>query len=57
MKALIATGQREAAVAFADISMPELKPGESLVKVEAFSVNRGAGTCRWHWTGSRTGER
>jgi NADPH:quinone reductase-like Zn-dependent oxidoreductase len=41
VKALIATGQREAAVAFADISMPELKPGESLVKVEAFSVNRG----------------
>jgi NADPH:quinone reductase len=41
VKALIATGQREAAVAFTDISMPRPQPGESLVKVEAFSVNRG----------------
>jgi len=41
MKALIATGQREPAVALADISMPRPKPGEALVKVEAFSVNRG----------------
>ena len=41
MKALIATRQREAAVAFADISMPRPQPGEALVKVEAFSVNRG----------------
>jgi len=41
VKALIATGQRETAVAFADISMPRPQPGEALVKVEAFSVNRG----------------
>ena len=41
MKALIATAQREPMVALADISMPRPKPGEALVKVEAFSVNRG----------------
>jgi NADPH2:quinone reductase len=41
MKALIATGQRELTVALADIRMPRPKPGEALVKVEAFSVNRG----------------
>jgi len=41
MKALIATGQRELTVALADISMPRPEPSEALVKVEAFSVNRG----------------
>ena len=41
MKALIATGQRAAAVALADIGMPRPQPGEALVKVAAFSVNRG----------------
>ena len=41
MKALIATGQCELPVALADISVPRPKPGEALVKVAAFSVNRG----------------
>ena len=41
MKALVPTGQREALVALADTGVPEPQPGEALVKVEAFSVNRG----------------
>jgi NADPH:quinone reductase len=41
MKALVSTRRHEALVAFADVAMPEPGPGEALVKVEAFSVNRG----------------
>lgn len=41
MKALIPTGRPEALVELADVAMPEPAPGEALVKVEAFSVNRG----------------
>ena len=41
MKALVPTGQRRALVALADTGVPEPWPGEALVKVEAFSVNRG----------------
>ncbi len=41
MKTLIGTGQPEAMVAFADTGMPAPKPSEALVKVDAFSVNRG----------------
>jgi NADPH:quinone reductase len=41
MKALIPTGQSRALVALADTGVPEPQPGEALVKVEAFSVNRG----------------
>ena len=41
MKALVPTGRPEALVAVADTGMPEPQPGEALVKVEAFSVNRG----------------
>jgi uncharacterized protein len=41
MKALVPTGQRRALVALADTGVPEPQPGEALVKVEAFSVNRG----------------
>src|SRR5439155_4643232 len=41
MKALVPTGQSRALVALADTDVPEPQPGEALVKVEAFSVNRG----------------
>jgi NADPH:quinone reductase len=41
MKALVPTGWPEALVASADTGLPEPQPGEALVKVEAFSVNRG----------------
>ena len=41
MKALVPTGRPEALVAVADTGLPEPQPGEALVKVEAFSVNRG----------------
>ncbi len=41
MKALVPTGQNRALVALADTGVPEPQPGEALVKVEAFSVNRG----------------
>jgi NADPH:quinone reductase len=41
MKALVPTGQSRALVALADTGVPEPQPGEALVKVEAFSVNRG----------------
>ena len=41
MKALVPTGQSRALVSLADTVVPEPQPGEALVKVEAFSVNRG----------------
>ncbi len=41
MKALIPTGRAEALVAVADSALPRPQPGEALVKVTAFSVNRG----------------
>ena len=41
MKALVPTGRPAALVAFTDTGLPEPQPGEALVKVEAFSVNRG----------------
>lgn len=41
MKALVPAGRPGALVAIAQTSMPEPAPGEALVKVEAFSVNRG----------------
>jgi ketosteroid isomerase-like protein len=41
MKALVPTSQSRALVALADTGVPEPQPGEALVKVEAFSVNRG----------------
>ncbi len=41
MKALVPTGGPGALVSIAQTSMPEPAPGEALVKVEAFSVNRG----------------
>jgi len=41
MKALVPTGQSRALVSLADTGVPEPQPGEALVKVEAFSVNRG----------------
>jgi NADPH:quinone reductase-like Zn-dependent oxidoreductase len=41
MKAIVPTGRPEALVAFADVDEPQLRPGEALIKVEAFSVNRG----------------
>ena len=41
MKALVPTGRPEALVALAGTGLPEPQPGEALVKVEAFSVNRG----------------
>lgn len=41
MKALIATGQREPVIALAETGLPSPQPHEALVKVAAFSVNRG----------------
>ena len=41
MKALVPAGRPGALVAFADTGLPEPQPGEALVKVAAFSVNRG----------------
>jgi NADPH2:quinone reductase len=41
MKALVPADGPGALVAIAETSMPEPAPGEALVKVEAFSVNRG----------------
>jgi NADPH:quinone reductase len=41
MTALLATGRPDALVATAETAMPRPRPGEALVKEEAFSVNRG----------------
>jgi NADPH:quinone reductase-like Zn-dependent oxidoreductase len=41
MKALVPAGRPGALVSFADTHLPEPRPEEALVKVEAFSVNRG----------------
>ena len=41
MKAFTATGNAGASVEFADVEEPRLRPDEALVKVEAYSVNRG----------------
>ncbi|MEV7600459.1 zinc-binding dehydrogenase [Kitasatospora sp. NPDC089797] len=41
MKALVATGEVAEPVRFAEVEQPRPGPGEVLVKVEAFSVNRG----------------
>ena len=41
MKSLMPTGRAEAMVAVAESAMPRPQPGEALVKVAAFSVNRG----------------
>ncbi|GAA2810782.1 zinc-binding dehydrogenase [Kitasatospora sp. CM 4170] len=41
MKALTPTGRADATVGFAEVEQPRPGPGEALVKVEAFSVNRG----------------
>ena len=41
MQAIVPTGQSRTLVALADTGVPEPQPGEALVKVEAFSVNRG----------------
>jgi NADPH:quinone reductase-like Zn-dependent oxidoreductase len=41
MKALVATGRMAEPVRFAEVEQPRPGPGEALVKVEAFSVNRG----------------
>lgn len=41
MQRLIPTGEAARPVAFADVPQPVPEPGEALVKVEAFSPNRG----------------
>ncbi|MEU3750387.1 MULTISPECIES: zinc-binding dehydrogenase [Streptomyces] len=41
MRRLIPTGEAARPVAFADLPQPVPEPGEALVKVEAFSPNRG----------------
>lgn len=41
MKALIPTGRPDSPVTFAEVEQPQPKPNEVLVKVEAYSVNRG----------------
>ena len=41
MKAMIATGDAAASVELAEVEEPRLRPDEALVKVEAYSVNRG----------------
>ncbi|MEU9076882.1 zinc-binding dehydrogenase [Kitasatospora sp. NPDC004745] len=41
MRALLGTGRRDVPVGFAEVDQPKPGPGEALVKVEAFSVNRG----------------
>ncbi|MFD9594747.1 zinc-binding dehydrogenase [Kitasatospora sp. NBC_01246] len=41
MRALTPTGRADATVAFAEVTQPRPGPGEALVKVEAFAVNRG----------------
>src|SRR5256884_2657606 len=41
MKPRVPPGQNRALAALADTGVPEPQPGEALVKVEAFSVNRG----------------
>ncbi|NUR29742.1 MAG: zinc-binding dehydrogenase [Catenulispora sp.] len=41
MKAMIATGRSAPTVELASVDQPRLRPDEALVKVEAYSVNRG----------------
>jgi NADPH:quinone reductase len=41
MKALIATGRPEELVTLGETGSPRPQPGEALVRVDAFSVNRG----------------
>ncbi|MCW2917782.1 MAG: alcohol dehydrogenase [Actinomycetia bacterium] len=41
MKAFVPTAQATTPVVLADVGEPQLRPNEALVKVEAFSVNRG----------------
>ena len=41
MKALFATGRPEALVDFGEAEGPRPRPDEALVRVDAFSVNRG----------------